>query len=662
MEQALLAHLPPWCLFWREEPSAWPLLHVLAFALLVLLALEGVAALVSVVLDCASAPSARAPPGGRLIHRRDCADFTSIYTNKLCTVAFLLHLLRDLWFARPPPPPSLLSVAAPIPLLFLAYDAIYSPFHYFLHWAPVYAYIHKHHHRQVAPHRGLEDAVNTHPLEYASGMWMHLLALWLLRDACGLPISPWAVLLFVAGGSLLAAVNHSRVEVAVPFLFNSLEHDTHHRFSAHNYAQYTQAWDWLAGTYREWSAPPPLAPRATPAPPLPCAPAPSRDAPRRCLVTGGSGLVGARLVSMLVERGAESVVSVDLALPPPSAAAAPPGVRHVACDIAAPSALAQLTALCQGMDAVFHCAALVGPGFPAAAYRAVNVGGSAAVTAAAAAARVPVLVLTSSPTILLRGQSVRNASEASLPAPRTPSEHLHEYSRTKAEGTWEGLAAARAAGVRACAIAPHQVYGAHDRLFLPALLASAAAGSLRIFGPGDNLISLCHVDNCAHAHILAARALAAGAGGVEGELFVITDTGAVYLWDAISDACQACGLGSLHDKAHLSTPTLYAAAYTASAASALGAALLGTKPLLFNPFAVRMLLIDRWFDVGKAVQRLGYRPLVAFEAAWPRTVRAVWQRTQGGRSASSAGVGNAPERVEKTRKRGSSSSSSRKKV
>jgi len=38
--------------------------------------------------------------------------------------------------------------------------------------------------------------------------------------------------------------------------------------------------------------------------------------PARCVVTGGSGFVGQRLVEMLVERGAASVVSFDIAPKP----------------------------------------------------------------------------------------------------------------------------------------------------------------------------------------------------------------------------------------------------------------------------------------------------------------------------------------------------------
>jgi nucleoside-diphosphate-sugar epimerase len=464
-------------------------------------------------------------------------------------------------------------------------------------------------------------------------MWMHLFALWALRDLAGLPISPWAVLIFVFGGSLLAAVNHTRIEVKIPYLFNSLEHDTHHRFSSYNYAQYTQLFDWMVGTFKEWSEPPALPQRATPAPPLATLPScPKGDAPAVCVVTGGSGLVGARLVAMLLERGAQRVLSLDLTLPPPLPPSSP-RLRHAVCDITSAAAEEELAGHFEGASAVFHCAALVGPGFPAAAYWAVNAGGTAAVTAAAARAGVRVLVLTSSPTILLKGGDVRNAGEADLVAPATPQEHLHEYSRSKAEGTWAGLRAARAAGIAACAVAPHQVYGPRDRLFLPALLRAARGGLLRVFGPGDNLISLCHVDNCAHAHILAAGALRRGDRGVEGELFLVTDTGAVYLWDAISAAAEQCGLGSLENRCHLSPPLLYAAAYASAAVSAVMTAVAGGRSTTFTPFAVRMLLIDRWFDVSKAVKRLGYRPLVSFQREWPRVVAAAWERIQEGQPA-----------------------------
>ena len=39
-------------------------------------------------------------------------------------------------------------------LLFVVDDLIYAPAHLLMHWAPLYPYIHKHHHRQIVPKRG----------------------------------------------------------------------------------------------------------------------------------------------------------------------------------------------------------------------------------------------------------------------------------------------------------------------------------------------------------------------------------------------------------------------------------------------------------------------------------------------------------------------------
>jgi nucleoside-diphosphate-sugar epimerase len=78
--------------------------------------------------------------------------------------------------------------------------------------------------------------------------------------------------------------------------------------------------------------------------------------PKRCLVTGGSGFVGQRLVEMLVERGAEHVVSFDIA-PPPKDASNDARIEYIQGDITNKD---DVLAVCGGVDCVFHIAALVG--------------------------------------------------------------------------------------------------------------------------------------------------------------------------------------------------------------------------------------------------------------------------------------------------------------
>ena len=61
------------------------------------------------------------------------------------------------------------NTAVALLAFFAVYDGVYYWFPYALHHRAVYALIHKHHHRQMAPSRGNRDAVNTHPFEFVVG-------------------------------------------------------------------------------------------------------------------------------------------------------------------------------------------------------------------------------------------------------------------------------------------------------------------------------------------------------------------------------------------------------------------------------------------------------------------------------------------------------------
>ena len=76
-------------------------------------------------------------------------------------------------------------------------------------------------------------------------------------------------------------------------------------------------------------------------------------APDRCVVTGSSGFVGRRLVEMLLERGAASVVAFDV-VPPADDASKDPRIEvgrlAVCCCVVR---LRSLTALCSTLLATF---------------------------------------------------------------------------------------------------------------------------------------------------------------------------------------------------------------------------------------------------------------------------------------------------------------------
>ena len=39
-----------------------------------------------------------------------------------------------------------------------------------------------------------------------------------------------------------------------------------------------------------------------------------------------------------------------------------------------------------------------------------------------------------------------------------------------------------------------------------------------------------------------------------------------------------------------------------------------------SPFAVNMMIIDRYFDISESVDELGYEPVIEFEEGWKQTI------------------------------------------
>jgi sterol desaturase/sphingolipid hydroxylase (fatty acid hydroxylase superfamily) len=141
-----------------------------------------------------------------------------------------------------------------LPAVVVVYDLFYTAFHRALHIEWVYPLVHKHHHLQHTPWRGNVDAINVHPFEYVAGEYNHLLALFLVAHASQYATGyrPHAVfaLVYIVVAGLLSTLNHTRVDLRVPFLYSVWWHDLHHRVPQSNFGQYTMLWDGIFGWYR----------------------------------------------------------------------------------------------------------------------------------------------------------------------------------------------------------------------------------------------------------------------------------------------------------------------------------------------------------------------------------------------------------------------------
>lgn len=187
-------------------------------------------------------------------------DNTYIVIAKLITIMFVWHCIQfcisdsvaiNCNFDLNDIMKSLMYLPIHLPLLFIIYDFPYTLFHWALHWKAIYPLVHKHHHRQMSPFRGNTDAINTHPFEYITGEYNHLFAMWVLTLLFPYTAHALTLLIFIFVGGTLASLNHTRVDLRVPYVYNVWAHDFHHRQPACNFGQYIMLWDLVFGTYRE---------------------------------------------------------------------------------------------------------------------------------------------------------------------------------------------------------------------------------------------------------------------------------------------------------------------------------------------------------------------------------------------------------------------------
>jgi len=341
--------------------------------------------------------------------------------------------------------------------------------------------------------------------------------------------------------------------------------------------------------------------------------------PAVCAVTGGTGFVGSRLVEMLIERGARKVRCLDV-VPPPANAWHHPKIEYITGDVCDPRAVDELVA---GAGCVWHNAAAVGPFHPRPLYFKVNFEGTLNVLRACREAGVPKIVMSSSPSTRFDGSDVDGLTEEQMPKLPMKS-YLQTYAETKALGE-KACTDACCDELLTVAVAPHQVYGPRDNLFLPNILEACGTGRLRVFGAGTNRICFTHVDNYAHGLIIAERALYQGSPAC-GKFYIVTDgnthpypEGFLHFWEVIDQANTAMGFPSIWNKASLPIWLLWSVATICE----LIGMLIGTT-LKLNRFSVRMLTMHRWFDTTASEKDLGYRPIVSYSEGWADTL--VWFR------------------------------------
>jgi len=355
--------------------------------------------------------------------------------------------------------------------------------------------------------------------------------------------------------------------------------------------------------------------------------APARKKQREpvILITGGAGFLGHALVRELLKQGKNFINPREIRIFDARRA----GFKNerivpITGDV---RSLPALRKACNGVDIVFHCAAVVDWGqHPEDHVYDVNVTGTNNVIRASTEGGARALVYTSTMDVIYDGKPVRNADET-MPYPKNIR---MAYARTKAlaeqavldadgAGTEERRRTA-ARPMRTCSLRPCGMFGERDPYHVGTILRMARESKLLFrFGDGKALFQHVYVGNTAHAHVLAAKALIEPGSRAAGKVYFITDYPAKNFFDAMEPIIS--GIGYRMPPRDRSIP----APFMAGLAAAVEAFAWLCRPVYrftprINRISVGMVCRDFTFSGEKAVRELGYRPLYSEEEAIALTI------------------------------------------
>ncbi|MGV0642312.1 NAD-dependent epimerase/dehydratase family protein [Mycolicibacterium sp. XJ2546] len=319
----------------------------------------------------------------------------------------------------------------------------------------------------------------------------------------------------------------------------------------------------------------------------------------RVLVTGGSGFVGANLVTEFLNRG-HHVRSFDRV---PSPLARHPRLEVLDGDIRDPDTVAAAVA---GIDTVFHTAAIIdlmGGASVTEEYRqrsfAVNVHGTENLVRAAQRAGVKRFVYTASNSVVMGGKKLSGGDET-LPY----TERFNDlYTETKVVAEKFVLAANGVDGLLTCSVRPSGIWGRGDQTMFRKVFESVLAGHVKVLVGSKNVkLDNSYVHNLVHGFILAAEHLVPG-GTAPGQAYFINDGEPVNMFEFSRPVVEACG------QRYPSIRVPGRLAWLAMTAWQWMHFRFGLPKPMIEPLGVERLYLDNYFSIAKAERDLGYRPL-----------------------------------------------------
>ncbi|KAJ3572224.1 hypothetical protein NPX13_g5121 [Xylaria arbuscula] len=202
------------------------------------------------------------------------------------------------------------------------------------------------------------------------------------------------------------------------------------------------------------------------------------------------------------------------------------------------------------------------------------------------------------------------------------------YSETKAHAEQLVLEAnnPQEGGLLTTAIRPSGIFGEGDMQLVHHAIRVYRGGNDKVqVGLNTNLFDFTYVENIAHAHMLAARALLVTHASktkpldhekVDGEAFLITNGSPIYFWDMMRSVWREAG--SPRGTDHVWVMSRDVGLILGYLSECLGTVLRRTPNLTRQRIVYSTM--TRYYDISKARRRLGYEPLVSLNDGVKRTV------------------------------------------
>ena len=156
---------------------------------------------------------------------------------------------------------------------------------------------------------------------------------------------------------------------------------------------------------------------------------------------------------------------------------------------------------------------------------------------------------------------------------------------------------------------PHLIFGPGDLNLIPRLIEARKKNKLKIVGDGKNKVDVIYVENAAHAHLLALKALDTNPK-VRGQAYFIGQ-GPVVLWDFINLILKQKNLPPVTKKIPLSV------AYAIGAVIELVLKITGNADVHppMSRFIALQLGKSHYFSHKNAEMDLGFTPKFSIEEA-----------------------------------------------